>query len=50
MSVVAAVGYEFASSHELAWGGFCLSLDEAQQECQASSAGDLHWDLVMAKN
>ena len=46
MSVVAVMGYAFASSHELSWGGFCLSLDEAQQECQAAAAGDLHWDLV----
>ena len=43
MSVVAVGGYGFASSHELSWGGFCLSLDEAQQECHAAAAGDLHW-------
>ena len=46
MSVAVVVGYEIVNSHELTWGGFCLSLDEAQQECQAVAAGDLHWDLV----
>lgn len=46
MSVVAVGGYGFASSHELSWGGFCLSLDEAKQECQAVAAGALHWAEV----
>lgn len=46
MSVTAAVGYEFANSHDLEFGGFCLTLIEAQQECQAAAAGDLHWAEV----
>ena len=46
MSVAAAVGYEFESSHDLTWGGFCQTLMEAQQECQAVAAGDLCWDVI----
>lgn len=46
MSVAVAVGYAFSSSHELAWGGFSQSLEQAQQECQAVAAGDLHWARV----
>jgi hypothetical protein len=46
MSVTAAVGYEFANSYDLGFGGFCLTLEEAQQECQAAAAGDLRWAEV----
>ena len=40
-----AVGYAFGTSEDLGWGGFCQTLVDAQQECQAV-AGDLHWDLI----
>jgi hypothetical protein len=46
MSVTAAVGYEFANSHDTGFGGFCQSFVEAQQECQANAAGDLRWAEV----
>ena len=46
MSVASAVGYEFETSHDLTRGGFCQGLEEAQQECQAVAAGDLHWAEV----
>ena len=46
MSVAVAVGYAFGSSHDLSWGGFCQSLVEAQQECQAVAPGDLRWDVI----
>ena len=46
MNVAVAVGYEFGSGHDLGWGGFCQTLAEAQQECQAVAAGDLHWDVI----
>lgn len=45
MSVAVGVGYEFATSDDLTWGGFCQTLEQAQQECQAV-AGDLFWDLI----
>ena len=41
MSVAVGVGYEFATSDDLNWGGFCQALEQAQQECQAVAAGDL---------
>ena len=46
MSVAVGVGYEFATSDDLNWGGFCQTLEQAQQECQAVAAGDLFWDLI----
>ena len=46
MSVVLGVGYEFATSGDPTWGGFCQTMEQAQQECQAVAAGDLHWDLI----
>ena len=46
MSVAVAVGYEFASSHDQTWGGFCQRLEEAQQECQAVTDDAFHWALV----
>ena len=33
MSVAVGVGYEFATSDDLNWGGFCQALEQAQQEC-----------------
>ena len=46
MSVAVAVGYAFGTSEDPGWGGFCQTLMEAQQECQAVATGDLHWDLI----
>ena len=43
MSVAVAFGYEFSSSHSTDWGGFCTTLEEAQQECQAVASGALRW-------
>ena len=46
MGVAVAVGYQFENSQSTVWGGFCQTLEEAQQECQAVAAGDLKWDLI----
>ena len=46
MSVAVAVGYQFVNSRDINWGGLCLTLEEAQQECQAAAAGDLRWDVI----
>lgn len=46
MSVAVGVGYEFTTSDDLTWGGFCQTLQQAQQECQAVAAGALFWDLI----
>ena len=47
MSVTGVLaGYEFGGSHSPDWGGFCTSIEEAQQECQAIACGALTWTAV----
>ena len=38
--------YEFGGSHSPDWGGFCTTIEEAQQECQARACGALRSTAV----
>lgn len=34
------------NSRDINWGGLCLTLEEAQQECQVVAADDLRRDVI----
>jgi len=40
------LGLDFAYQDNSGWQGYARTLDQAQQECQAASAGPLHWSQI----